>query len=439
MPNNVSVTVRSSSRCLENNVTVREKAKREVVEAGLSSTLSTKNSHHDGENNADDCGALEVCKESLSPDVADYRVNRDNYNDGDDQVSGTDTRRPKPVKRRLSYAKNEKENGNELEHDNNTKSTKKSTFGKTNHRNKAKRRRWTTNLTNENSRRHPNKDKEENLSFTESSEQEEQPPDPHAKSSSRRHRRRRSSTGTKATTTTITIRTKSNKNGRIIQSGGNIKSYMKELRQLAKVNNGTATQYKATYHTGSKPIYDKNDTTGHVMIQVGQLIIKETYVTCKGNKGGNSYSFDEWKLPGSKRRDSSIYECTRPKLVAVNGGKSAVITTCAPQLIVDTALSTLDADRVGRFVMGAKCGQTPMEFVAMMSEEEDTENDEDDNDDEVLFSGSIVSEVDEGGGEVERKVLGDKSNRVERNQIKGDGKKELLQSDIIIIRVLCLL
>jgi hypothetical protein len=157
------------------------------------------------------------------------------------------------------------------------------------------------------------------------------------------------------------------------------------------------------------------------MIQNGQLIIKETSVTCKGNKGGNSYLFEGWKLPGSKQRDSSIYDSTRPKLmIGGSDDKSAVLTTCAPHFILDPTLNVMDAARVRKFVMEAKSGQTPMEFFACG---EDNTDDVDENEggegEETLFGGSMVSEEEDGGeADVARKVLGDKSNTAGHTSLK---------------------
>jgi hypothetical protein len=321
-----------------------------------------------------------------------------------------------------------------------------------------------------------NDTKEETLSFTDFSVHDDtNQHEPESSSNPKSHQRQqqqkqqRRSSATTTTTNTITIRPKS--------SGVNIvipgSSQFKDLRDFAKSNNGTAIQYKATYHIGSKPIHDKNhlatttttttiigddddprsNNNTKLMIQNGQLIIKETFATLKGNKGGNSYAFDYWKLPGSrKRRDSSIYDSTRPQLVAssssggVRGGQSrsgtaSLLTTRAPNLIVDTALSTADAAKVRKFVAEAKVGQTPSEFFGGGNDDEDDENanDEGENngvqaEEEVEVQqeaspfdngGSMVSGDEEDGDckDVSRKILGDKSNTVYRTQSKDKGEK----------------
>ena len=402
---------RSRHRRSENNVT------RQRSEAG------TKQGDDRGSKNGH---VLQVCKESMSPDVADYQVIRRDH----DQLIANQA---KSSKRRLSYpTEDDKDEGNDHPVHNYTSQPAKKTTGskKKDDRTKVvKRRRMKRNVNDdENIRPNYHYDAEENLSFTETTADEKEE---HNIQQSNKSKHRHSSTGrTNATTTTnntITIRTKSKNGGIVIPS---TKSHIKELRDLAKANNGTATQYKATYHTGAKPIHDKNATgsgsssssSSRMMIQVGQLIIKETSVTSKGNKGGNSYSFEGWKLPGSKQRDSSIYDSTRPKLYK---SSAVLLTTNAPHLIVDTALTTADADRVRQFVMEAESGQTPMEFFAC-------ENDIDEGEDggegeEALFGGSMVSEEEnEGGIDAGRKVLGDKSNTAGRTQLKGKGEYDIL-------------
>jgi hypothetical protein len=456
----MDVRIRSSSNNSHTNVTAvrspnktqRESRRRRSAKdgAGMSTYWSTKydasgggHQHDDGdqENNID---TLEVCKESLSPDVADYRQVISHNNDRD-QVVGS---RSKSSKRRLSYP-DDKEEENDHPVDSTSASLPTKKTSDTKERDKVKRRRMKRNNVNDDENIRPNDDdekNEENLSFIESTQQdEEQQYIPESKSKQRhlqqqQQRRRRRST--------ITIRTKSN-NGNIVMPGSTKKSHnnIQKLRDFAKANNGTATQYKATYHTGTRPIQDKNVPTStssgggggsnnnNNMIQNGQLIIKETSVTNKGNKGGNSYTFEGWKLPGKKQRGTSIYDSTRPKLMEVSDVvSSAVLTTCAPYLIVDTTvLNDVDAARVRKFVKEAKSGQTPMEFFA--GGDDDDEEDENDDesegggegDEEALFGGSMVSEEDNGGKDVGRKVLGDKSNTAGRTQSKGIGELELVQ------------
>jgi hypothetical protein len=400
------------------------------MRSATTTTTATTGKQHDD---------LEVCQESLSPDIG--AVARGGNDVNNDKV----VKAQKSSKRRLSY------------HDNDNDEWKMSGHEKRENK-KVKRRRMRLS-DNENIRPniHDNtnndeadqeeKDEEENLSFTDSIITHK---DLHTSKSSKAQRRRHSTTALTvgaSNTATITIRSKANAttgNGNTHIRGS---SQIKDLREFAKTNNGTAMQYKATYHTGSKPIHDKTVVGGtkhgggggggvnNHMIQPGQLIIKETSVTSKGNKGGNSYSFDQWKLPGSKRRDSSIYESTRPKLPSsILGGKSgaaAVLSTCAPYLIVDTALSKVDADRVRKFVRDGMVGQTPLEFFATTCDNHDDSDDNHDHDDEedddaLPFDGSIVSDEDDEVGckeEVERKVLGDRSNTtMGRKILKGKGE-----------------
>lgn len=415
-------TLMMKEHSLEHEVRHRKRSEETIAAAaGMRSTswLSTKDCDRGASlvyPNHDDEDALELCKESMSPDVADYQIMERKREDDPKVVGG----RSKSSKRRLSYTnQKEEENDHLLLHEHDVSLLTKKTS-----REKNKRQRMKRNVNDDDENIRPNhhpQEEEENLSFTETSEQEE-----HIQQS-KSNQRRRSSTGTKAI---IAIQPKSKKGGVVIPS---TKSYIKELRDLAKKHNGTATQYKAAYHTGVKPIIDKNvvsaiagsGRSSSTMIQVGQLIIKETSVTYKGNKGGNSYSFEGWKLPGSKQRDSSIYDSTRPKLI--DHALSAVLTTSAPYLIVDTALSTEDAARVRRFVMEAESGQTPMEFFACM----DDNNSEDESDDvegeEALFGGSMVSEEEhERGVDQGRKVLGDRSNTADCTRLKDKGEYETL-------------
>ena len=405
----------------------RRSGSQEKDGARLRSTMSTTTT---GKQHDD----LEVCQECLSPDIGAVAGN-DANNDKDEKAQ-------KSSKRRLSYHDNDNDVVNHH-------AMKKMSGHEKRENKKVKRRRMRLsdnenirpnihdNANNDDEADQEEKDEEEeNLSFTDSIITHK---DLHTSKSSKAQRRRQSTTALTlgaSNTNTITIRSKANAttgngNTHIIRGS----SQIKDLREFAKMNNGTAMQYKATYHTGSKPIHDKN-LVGNNMIQPGQLIIKETSVTSNGNKGGNSYSFDQWKLPGSKRRDSSIYESTRPKLPSsILGGKSsgaagaAVLSTCAPYLIVDTALSKVDADRVRKFVNDGTVGQTPSEFFATFEKYDgvDDNHDEDEEDDDALpFDGSIVSDEEDEVGckeEVERKVLGDRSNTtMGRKILKGKGE-----------------
>lgn len=419
VPSNFRGQQEDETKLRRSSKTVQQRSRRRSDKgaAGMS-TWSTKDGGRESDddddrakkNNHDIAASLEVCEESMSPDVADYQeANKDCRRDN--VVIG---RSKSSSKRRLSFPDKE---GDETDDRHDSLPAKKTTSDKK-ERTKVVKRRRTKNTLNDDENIRPqhharnNKTEEENLSFTETVEQEQ--PIPQSKTTTHR----RSSVGTKATT--ITIHTKSKKGGIVLPRSS--KSYIKELRDLAKANNGTATQYKATYHSGSKPIIDKNCTAvsgssgSNNMIQVGQLIIKETSVTLKGKKGGNSYLFEGWKLPGSKQRDSSIYDSTRPKLVGVDDSSSAVVlTTCAPHLIVDTALSVVDAARVRKFVMEAESGQTPMEFFAC----DDGDNGDDEGESgevkDALFGGSVVSEEEnERSRDDGRKVLGDRSNTAGR-------------------------
>ena len=405
--------------------------------SAMTTTNSTTGKQHDD---------LEVCQESLSPDIGAVA------GAGNDANNDKDVKAQKSSKRRLSYHDNDNDVVNH--HVMKKMSGHENKLSK-----KVKRRRMRLsdnenirpnihgNANNDEADQEKENDEEENLSFTDSIITHK---DLHTSKSSKAQGRRHFTTALTvgaSNTNTITIRSKANAttgNGNTHIRGS---SQIKDLREFAKMNNGTAMQYKATYHTGSKPIHDKNFVGGTKngsggggvnsnMIQPGQLIIKETSVTSKGNKGGNSYSFDQWKLPGSKRRDSSIYESTRPKLrSSILGGKSggaaaAVLSTCAPYLIVDTALSKVDADRVRKFVRDGMVGQTPFEFFATACDkhdgDDDNRDDDEEDDDALPFDGSIVSDEEDEVGckeEVERKVLGDRSNTtMGRKILKGKGE-----------------
>jgi hypothetical protein len=97
---------------------------------------------------------------------------------------------------------------------------------------------------------------------------------------------------------------------------------------------------------------------------------------------------------------------------------------------VDTALSKIDADRVRKFVRDGTVGQTPLEFFATACDkhdgDDDNRDDDEEDDDALPFDGSIVSDEEDEVGckeEVERKVLGDRSNTtMGRKILKGKGE-----------------
>ncbi len=99
----------------------------------------------------------------------------------------------------------------------------------------------------------------------------------------------------------------------------------------------------------------------------------------------------------------------------MDDSSAVVLTTCAPYLVVDTALSVEDAARVRKFVMEAKSGQTPMEYFARENDNNDNSEVENDEVNDAMFNGSVVSkEENERNVDDERKVLGDRSNTADR-------------------------
>mmetsp|Transcript_20946 Transcript_20946/g.31578 ORF Transcript_20946/g.31578 Transcript_20946/m.31578 type:complete len:778 (-) Transcript_20946:330-2663(-) len=128
-----------------------------------------------------------------------------------------------------------------------------------------------------------------------------------------------------------------------------------ELRAIAGKYRGLAIQYRVCY--AEKEV--KDNFTKKV-IPKNTLIVQSRFVSEAGNRGGQSFSFLTWHMPGCNKRSKSIYNKTRPQLW--DNAVQEQEKDAYPFVVVDESMHEVVKILVKTFLNEALVGASPLDF-----------------------------------------------------------------------------
>jgi len=130
-----------------------------------------------------------------------------------------------------------------------------------------------------------------------------------------------------------------------------------ELRNIATEYRGLAIQYRVCY--AEKELKDNKTKK---IIPRNTLIVQSRFVSEAGHKGGQSFCFLTWRIPGCIQRSTSIYDETRPHLWDDTFKKQQ--RNAYPLIAVDEDMHEVVKLLVKIFLKEAVAGTSPLEFYA---------------------------------------------------------------------------
>jgi hypothetical protein len=124
------------------------------------------------------------------------------------------------------------------------------------------------------------------------------------------------------------------------------------LMTVATRYGGTASQFRVLH-----AVTDVRDSVTKARIPRNTLIVQSRFVSPSGNRGGQTFAFLHWKLPGKKTNCRSIYNDTRPGFHHAGTPIDAY-----PSMSLDDNLHPIVKTLVTAFLQEAGAGMTPTTF-----------------------------------------------------------------------------